>query len=209
MTLAITKDFPTTNQWRSYQGAFDYFNATLFNNELPRCILNFSRRRNSYGFFTSERWESGEQRTHEISLNPDLLSRPMDATMATLNHEMVHLWQYVYGKPGRSTYHNREWGQKMEEIGLIPSQTGQPGGKKTGNRVTHYIEEGGRFAIAFANMPNDYLLPWGSAAGETSKESARKKKIKYSCLTCQTNVWGKPNLCILCEQCNEKFVVIG
>ena len=40
---------------------------------------------------------------------------------------------------------NKEWAAKMREIGLIPSDSGQPGGKDTGQKVTHYVEESGRF----------------------------------------------------------------
>ena len=61
---------------------------------------------------------------------------------------MPHLWQHHFGKPSRTGYHNREWAVKMRAIGLIPSDTGEPGGKEIGQRVTHYIEEGGAFARA-------------------------------------------------------------
>jgi hypothetical protein len=33
----------------------------------------------------------------------------------------------------------------MHEICLIPTGTGEPGGKETGQKVTHTVEEGGRF----------------------------------------------------------------
>jgi hypothetical protein len=50
--------------------------------------------------------------------------------LSTLVHEQAHLWQHHFGKPGRGRYHNREWAAKMVEIGLIPSATGEPGGKQ-------------------------------------------------------------------------------
>ena len=69
----------------------------------------------------------------EISLNLKQLgeSEPIDV-MATLVRQMVHLWQESYGQPSQKGYYNREWAKKMTEIGLIPSATGQPGGKHTG-----------------------------------------------------------------------------
>jgi hypothetical protein len=48
----------------------------------------------------------------------------------------------------RRNYHNKEWAVKMREVGLIPTDTGQPGGKDTGQKVTHVIEPGGRFEQA-------------------------------------------------------------
>ena len=47
-------------------------------------------------------------------------------------------------QPGRTGYHNREWASKMLEVGLVPSDTGQPGGKQTGQHMTHYIDPKGR-----------------------------------------------------------------
>ena len=38
----------------------------------------------------------------------------------------------------------------MGEIGLIPSSTGAPGGKPTGEAVSHYIQPGGRFQLVCA-----------------------------------------------------------
>ena len=49
-----------------------------------------------------------------------------------LVHEMTHLEQEEYGKPGKKGHHNREWVGLMERVGLIPSDTGAPGGKQTG-----------------------------------------------------------------------------
>jgi hypothetical protein len=60
-------------------------------------------------------------------------------------HEMVHHWQAHRGDPRRGRYHNHEWADRMEARGLMPSHTGEPGGRRVGQRVTHYIIAGGRF----------------------------------------------------------------
>jgi hypothetical protein len=44
--------------------------------------------------------------------------------LSTLVHEMVHVWQETYGNPSRRGYHNRQWAEKMREVGLQPSSTG-------------------------------------------------------------------------------------
>jgi predicted SprT family Zn-dependent metalloprotease len=118
------KPDPTKDQWKAYEQAFDYFNVALFGGKLPRCILNFSRKARSHGFFAAERWVRDDAKTHEISLNPDTLHLPLVEAMQTLVHEMVHLWQHQFGAPSRCGYHNAEWADKMESIGLMPSDTG-------------------------------------------------------------------------------------
>jgi hypothetical protein len=35
----------------------------------------------------------------------------------------------------------------MEEVGLIPSSTGAPGGKRTGQSMSHYIDPDGKFWV--------------------------------------------------------------
>lgn len=195
---------PTAEQFGAYQKAFAYFNETLFGGSLPECILNFSRKGKTRGFFASERWQKGESNTHEISLNPDVLDREPIETMSTLVHEMVHLWQFEYGNYSKNGYHNSEWAAKMESIGLMPSNTGEPGGSRTGSKMTHYIIYDGLFQKAFEAMPSKFLIPWASFA--VKSQGPRKDKIKYTCPKCNSNVWGKTDLSIVCGICKEIFV---
>lgn len=224
---------PTEQQFKSLNGAYKYFNRKLFNNELPGCILNFSRLKGTHGFLAPERWKRvGEEEfsTHEISLTPTTLYRTPIEIFSTLVHEMCHLWQWEFGNPSRNGYHNKEWAAKMIEVGLIPSHTGKPDGKMTGQRMTHYIEEGGSYQSAFEKMPERYVLPFTSLDGEVMKRliegndpsgsdgepSDKKKRLaklrpvsrnktKYSCPGCKVNVWGKPGLKIRCEDCDMSF----
>ncbi len=81
--------------------------------------------------------------------------------MQTLVHEMCHLWQKHFGKRGRGRYHNDEWARKMKEIGLIPSATGKPGGKQTGDSMSDYVFEGGAFEASFNRLiTKKYVLSW-------------------------------------------------
>ncbi|EAX1143157.1 sprT domain-containing protein, partial [Salmonella enterica] len=83
-------------------------------------------------------------------------------TLSTLVHEMVHVWQhYAPVKKCRGGYHDRVWGAKMEEVGLMPSKTGLPGGKKNWQQMTHYIIRGGRFQKAVYDLlKNGFSISW-------------------------------------------------
>ncbi len=225
---------PTQEQFAALNGAYTYFNRVLFNNELPGCILNFSRLQGTHGFMAPERWKRQEEKsfgTHEISLTPTTLYRTPLLIFSTLVHEMAHLWQWEFGEPSRNGYHNREWAAKMRQIGLIPSHTGQPGGKETGQHMTHYIEEGGRYEKAFQKMPQKHLLPFTALDGEVmkrliegvdaagtddeeeKKRIARLKKLrppsknktKYTCPGCKASLWGRPGLTIIHKDCDAEF----
>jgi predicted SprT family Zn-dependent metalloprotease len=195
---------PTGDQFGAYGQVFDYFNRILFDGHLPRIILNFSRRAKSMGFFAAERWRQGAEHTHEISLNPDVLDRPLLESMQTLVHEMVHLWQHEFGRPSRRGYHNSEWAGQMEVIGLMPSTTGKPGGGRTGQKMSDYVIEGGPFDNAFRAMPPEYQLPWSS--GGPVRKPNRNDKVKYVCRSCgRIALWGKAGQDVACRHCGERL----
>ena len=237
----------TTHQFQTLDDLYRYYNKKIFGGTLPECIVNLSRKPNSYGFFAANLWGMTEEAddedeqsseiketVHEISLNPDYLMCPTKEWHSTFVHEMVHLWQQENGKPSRTAYHNREWADKMEQIGLMPTDTGAPGGKKTGQKVGHYIITGGLFDMAFQRLDPDELeelrlqyLPMvsltasrkrkddlpedegeGEGDGEAGENDDKKKKsgtrTKYSC-SCGNNLWGRSGLLIRCLDCDEDY----
>lgn len=133
------------------QVAFDHFNNNLFDGELPQVLVTFQRKANCSGYFSPERFtqsSSGEVLC-EIALNPDrfISENSKEQIMSTLVHEMVHLWQNEFGGHNpRKCYHNKEWADKMEQIGLIPASTGLDGGPRTGQKMNHVIMRGGLFS---------------------------------------------------------------
>lgn len=155
-------DRPTIDFYPFLQGAYDHFNEKLFQNKLSNCILILERN-NSMGHFSPSRWISGEMKSaHEICLNPSFfLAHPKVVVFQTLVHEMCHLWQQDFGRPGRGRYHNIEWADKMESIGLMPSSTGEPGGKRTGDSMSDYPIAGGAFLKECCRfIEQSTWLPW-------------------------------------------------
>jgi predicted SprT family Zn-dependent metalloprotease len=145
----------TTTEYRGFQQAYDFFNAELFSNSLPDVLVTLQRQANAKGYFAPERFNGRVQETavHELALNPDTFSgRTDEDILSTLAHEMAHVWQQTHGKAPTRCYHDRQWAAKMKEIGLHPSSTGEPGGKETGQSVTHYIIAGGPYAKTYAKL---------------------------------------------------------
>lgn len=154
-------------------------------------------------------WTIKIKKSHidEIALNPDTFVRQTDKEiLSTLVHEMVHQWQFVYGKPGRGRYHNRQWADKMESIGLMPSDTGQPGGKRTGQNMSDYIIQGSNFDRACDVFFRQYKgINWQSYSIPKLK-TRRKSKVKYECPVCGQKCWAKPEANFICGDC--KVVMI-
>jgi hypothetical protein len=199
----------TPAQYRAFQAAYDFLNTQLFEGSLPDVLVTLQRQANSRGYFAAERFAGrvDETTVHELALNPDtFIGRDDRDICSTLAHEMVHVWQETHGTPPRRAYHDREWAAKMKAIGLQPSTTGAPGGKETGQRVTHYIIEGGRYAQAFAALAaTGFALRWQSIPWDrAARAKARASKTKFTCPTCEQNAWAKPDAALICGVCYEQ-----
>ncbi|MFN8770863.1 MAG: SprT-like domain-containing protein [Neisseriaceae bacterium] len=238
---------PTIELYNSMQLIYNHFNDDLFSNQLPQVLLTYQRHNNKMGYFSPNRWISGKnQKCHEISINPSFVGRAsLIEFMQTLVHEMVHCWQQCYGKPSRN-YHNKEWANKMISVGLIPSDTGLPGGTITGKHMCDYPEAKGKFIYSCEKLLKDkqFSLPWVDMYAKSTKltynekfvttiealtnideptitqlttpldsifgaesfvnltqNKTRKLKLKYTCPECKINVWGRPELNLMCSDC--------
>lgn len=155
---------PTSELYESLQIAYKHFNKRLFNESLVKVIFTVQRQKGVMGFFAPDRWGSLEgTKCHEIAINPSYIANArLIEVMQTLVHEMVHCWQFCYGDPGRKFYHNKEWANKMIEIGLMPSHNGRPGGRITGQHMSDYIIKNGEFHKAFKVLDRrkKFKLKW-------------------------------------------------
>ena len=204
-------DKPTKQAYGELQQAFEFFNRALFGGKLPHCLITMQRKKRTRGYFAPERWANrAGATTDEIAMNPEhFASRSVEETLSTLVHEMVHLWQKVHGKPGRGGYHNKEWAGMMESVGLMPSDTGAPGGKRTGDKVTHYIVQGGPFAQAYDRLlAKGFTISWIDRAGpETPKKPSKSgTRTKYTCDSCGLNAWAKPDVQLVCGLCDVELI---
>ncbi|CQQ97068.1 zinc metalloproteinase Mpr protein [Yersinia enterocolitica] len=153
---------PTIEAYTELQQAYDYFNQTLFDGDLPDLMITFQRGKHTLGYFSPERF-IGKSKLSELAMNPDYFGTySLVETLSTLVHEMVHVWQhYMPVKKARRGYHDRIWGEKMEQVGLMPSNTAREGGKKTGQQMDHYIIRGGRFQTAVYDLlKNGFSISW-------------------------------------------------
>lgn len=154
---------PTQEIYKHLEVAFQHFNERLFDGQLPVCLLTVQREKNTMGYFSPLRWSNRNgTNTHEIAVNPLFFAGyPLIEIFQTIVHEQCHLWQFEFGNPSRKTYHNREWAEKMEAIGLMPSSTGQPGGKKTGQHMNDYPIADGMFIKACESLiESGYFFNW-------------------------------------------------
>jgi SprT-like family protein len=211
---------PTKQISEELSFAFDFFNERLFHGRLRRCLVTLQRHRGA-GYFAAQRYETrdGTIVVDEIALNPAIFhERSVTDIFSTLVHEQVHALQFQYGHPSLDGYHNKEWGDWMERIGLIPSHTGAQGGRRTGVRMSHYIQPHGPFAQACAELVAQstvsFVDRWSAQATRLGidtvlggRDQKRRKskvtsKTRFNCPGCKkANAWGRPDLLIDCRPC--------
>ena len=93
----------------------------------------------------------------------------------------------------------------MKHVGLFPSSTAAPGGKETGQKVSHYIVAGGPFAQAFAKLKGTgFELRWQSRTDDPQRKAKTASKTKYTCPECEQNAWAKPGAMLICGVCYEE-----
>ena len=225
------QDKPTSKFYGIFQYIFDFYNKELFNDGIEDCIIVFTRKKNVMGHYSYKRWFSAKDlETDELALNPSMFTKfPLIEICQTIVHEMCHGWQYHYGKPSRTGYHNKEWGDKMIEIGLMPSSTGKVGGKLVGQNMADYPIQEGKFLAVTEELMNSEIFtglylevnpeianlikddsPLFEQVKNLTNQQANSKpkgpvKVKYSC-GC-SNVWGKPSLELYCKLCEFDFKI--
>ena len=239
------KNDPTRETYLSWSDAYDFFNTTLFGGELPPCLITYQRSRKFYGYFSADRFVPADLKSSlnsstacidEIAISPTYLREELtEHALSTLVHEMAHLKRYRLIEPRPSpSYHDKKWADIMTDIGLIPSTTGEPGGKTTGQKVGHYVIVGGRFNLAAQElMRRGFTIryveheqslaapPGGAEAGKDDHNDltlrrgqalrrARSKasKTPFSCMNCKPvqTAWAKPSAHFICGDCNTPML---
>ena len=198
-------------QIASMEGAFDVLNERLFGGELPRPVITVYQKPGTNGHFTPwKSWAdsgSGERR-EEINLAADAMDRPVIDIMATLVHEMCHLYCHVHGiadtsREGR--YHNKRFAEVGRAHGLRITQDRVYGWTVTrpGPALIELDEEG-----CFDGVRNDLARLSGFCASRTGGPAAasggaprKRKYLRYSCPCCGATVRSSKPVRVSCDDC--------
>lgn len=99
----------------------------------------------------------------------------------------------------------------------MPSDTGLPGGKRTGHSVSHFIVAGGPFDLACnALLHSGFRLNWhdrvhlqsaffGGPDDDAPDAPAKKDRVKFTCDGCGLNAWAKPSARLTCTLCQREM----
>lgn len=211
--------FVLSEDLQFFEGAFVILNKVYFDEELPPVIITIQSTPNVYGHFTVNTvWTENieKRRLREINLGADYLDRPIENVMATLLHEMVHLYCRIKGIQDTSNgnrYHNGKFKTECEKRDLQISQ-----GKYIGWSVTtpkekfiEVLKENGLY-VDLKNFRTGDGLPTvvggtgGNTGGVPSPPKKKTSTRKYYCPTCGISVRATKDVNIACLDCSNVMI---
>lgn len=192
---------------------FDKLNEAFYAGELEHPVITVSpdTTKGAYGWCTYYRaWTSdatnkadrNKEGYPEINLCAEHLQRPIEETVGTLLHEMVHLYCWSHGIKDTSRngwYHNEAYRKAAESHGLTVTKDDKYGWSRTAltEDTAKWLAEQGQeaFLIHRRSVP------------KREKKTAKAHSIKYQCPCCGDSVRSTKPVSVRCNRCDEVMLL--
>lgn len=201
---------------------FRALNQDFFDGELEEPIITIQSTPRAYGHVTvAKTWKRKDENRHELNLGAETLDRPIEEVVATIVHEMVHLYHLAHGVQDCSrggTYHNKKFRDEAERRGLVVSHHDKYGWTITepSDRLMEYILEQGWSEIRM-NRGFSWTPPpstggkAGAGSGGVAGTGTTPKKSstrKLTCPCCGNSVRATKAVRIMCMDCQEQMTEV-
>ena len=202
---------------------FRALNADWFSGELEEPIITIQSTPRAYGHVTVGKvWYRKDQQRHELNLGAETLTRPIEEVVATIMHEMVHLYNIAHGVQDCSrgnTYHNKKFKAEAERRGLHIDHHDKYGWTITSptDELMEYILEKGWSEISmnrgfgWTPPPSTGGTGGKSGNGGTGGPVTPPKKTstrKLQCPCCGNSVRATKSVRIMCMDCSEQMLEV-
>lgn len=199
-------------------------NQEKFCGILPTPIITVQSKPGTYGHCTcSHVWKRKEDTTFELNIAAEALAVPIEETLNTIIHEMVHLYCIKMGIKDTSrkgTYHNKHFKEEAEKVGLECYYTGERYGwntKGSEKLIEYAIEHGWSEFLICRNQPGLSLaelftgLDLENATENNTRQTPGKKPShirKYECTKCKNNVRASKKTKVICGYCMVEMIEV-
>ncbi len=212
---------PTTKMSRAVsqlEHIFNCLNTDFFASELPTPIITVQSKPGTYGHSSVAKvWRRQEDSTYELNIAAEVLSYPIEETIDTMLHEMVHIYCREHGIKEVSRggkYHNGLFKAIAEAHGLTCFRQGQYGwNTKPGDNLVEYALSKGwsEIKIGRSTLPPMIRLGAGGTAqaGEPLLGGKRPSSTrKLACPVCGQSVRATKKVNILCGDCMRQMIEV-
>lgn len=185
---------------------FDLLNKEFFENKLikPVILIQSKTKKNTLGTCsTNPIWKNkyNEEKDckYEIALSAEYLNRTIEEIVATLLHEMIHLYcsqNEIKDTSNNCVYHNKKFKEEAEKRGLIITKE-----KTIGWSITTLNDNTKKLILKFKinNSVFDYYR-------HTIKISLPKVILnKYMCHDCGQKISHYKELNLICGNCKKSM----
>lgn len=205
---------------------FRTLNRDSFGGELEEPIITIQTTPTAYGHVTvAKTWKRGEESRHELNISADWLDRPIEQVVATMLHEMVHLYNIQHDIQDCSrggSYHNKKFKDEAEKHMLRIDKDDKYGWTITSptDELLEYILDQGweefemsrNLSISFGGIGGAKTGDGQNVGrgGQTQKPKPKgSNSRKYVCPGCGAIVRATRDLEIICKPCMLDFVMEG
>lgn len=198
---------------------YNSLNADFFGGGLPVPIITVQSKPGTMGHCSVAKvWQRKEDKTHELNIAAEVLNYPVEETIDTMLHEMVHLYcrQHDIKEVSRGgSYHNKKFKEIAEAHGLTCYQTGKYGWNTTpgDNLVEYALNKGwneillGRNGLPPAMRTGATGTAHPGAATPGGKRPSSTRKVV--CPVCGQSVRATKKVNIICGVCMVPMVEAG
>lgn len=192
---------------------FRAINTDSFNGEIEEPIITLKNTATAYGHVTvSKTWSKKEDRVHELNISTAYLKRPIEELVATIIHEMVHLYNMQMGIQDCSrggAYHNKKFKIEAEKHMISIENHEKYGWTITSptDELLEYIIKKGWTEIQMGEGPDWTELIGKIGKGIPTKGTGSKSNSrKYQCPKCKNSVRATKSVNIKCVDCDELMI---
>ena len=196
---------------------YNTLNTDFFDGELPVPIITVQSKPGTMGHCSVAKvWQRKDDSTYELNIAAEVLHYPIEETLDTMLHEMVHLYCREHGIQEVSRggkYHNKRFKEEAERRGLTCVPFGQYGWNTTpGDNLVQYAMDKGwnEIRIGRSNFPPFIHTGTGgtAASGGAPVQTGGKRPSstrKLVCPCCGQSVRATKTVNILCGDCMVKM----
>jgi len=199
---------------------FRLINHDWFNDELPEAIITAVPTAKAYAHYTPwDAWQTGTGAKREINISTAYLDRPLENIVASLIHEMVHMYNdcitHEQDTSRGGTYHNKHFKAAAEAHGLICHKSDKYGYSDTSSELSDILLDW----VLANEIPEIQLyrdefyglrVATGAKAGNANTTQATPKakshSRKYTCPCCGNSARATKQINLVCGDCMVAMV---
>ena len=195
---------------------FRALNTNYFDGQLEEPIITIQSTPRAYGHVTvAKSWSkaNGETR-HELNIGAGTLDRPIEEVVATMQHEMVHLYCLANDIKDTSrggAYHNKRFKAEAEKRDLQISYDSRIGWSITQptDALIEFILEQGWSEIMMNRSEGYFIRGTGGTGGQGGAPYTPKPSNvrKYQCPCCHNSVRATKEVNLICADCMKPMVL--